>query len=67
MSKAYLIQGNSSLFVTTTISNEAYNCMNHAWTPSQIGSFWYERDFKKGADYRHGPVTVINFDYLENN
>lgn len=26
---------------------------------------WFERDFKKGPDYRPGPVTVINFDYLE--
>lgn len=65
MNKAYWIKSNSSLIVTTTISNEADNCVNHAWTPSQIGSYWYEHDFKKGPDYRHGPVTVIKFDYLQ--
>lgn len=27
--------------------------------------YWYEREFRKNADYRSGPVTAINFDYLE--
>lgn len=27
--------------------------------------YWYEREVNKGPDYLAGPVTVINFDYLE--
>ncbi len=27
----------------------------------------YQREMARGAGYGHGPVTVINFDYLENN
>lgn len=26
---------------------------------------WFEQELKKGPDYRPGPVTVIKFDYLE--
>ena len=28
---------------------------------------WFEREVCRGANYLSGPVTVINFDYLENN
>jgi hypothetical protein len=28
---------------------------------------WFEREVYRGANYLSGPVTVINFDYLENN
>jgi len=32
------------------------------WGKSSRDSLWFERDFKKGPDYRPGPVTVIKFD-----
>jgi len=28
---------------------------------------WFQREVCRGANYLSGPVTVINFDYLENN
>ncbi len=30
-----------------------------------INDKWFEQELKKGPDYRPGPVTVIKFDYLE--
>ena len=31
------------------------------WGKSSRDTFWFERDFKKGPDYRPGPVTIIKF------
>jgi len=28
---------------------------------------WFLREIRKNVEYMAGPVTVINFDYLENN
>ena len=29
-------------------------------------NYWYQREMRKNAYFLSGPVTVINFDYLEN-
>lgn len=34
---------------------------NGHWGKSSRDTFWFERDFKKGPDYRPGPVTIIKF------
>ncbi len=35
------------------------------FTDSLFDAVEFASAFKKGADYRPGPVTVINFDYLQ--
>ncbi len=30
-------------------------------------AYWYQREMKRNSHYLSGPVTVIKFDYLENN
>ena len=37
----------------------------HEWL--EYDDNWYRREVYIGANYLSGPVTVINFDYLENN
>jgi hypothetical protein len=33
----------------------------------ELDDNWFEREVYRGANYLNGPVTVINFDYLEDN
>jgi len=49
----------------TSINNATDTLANRVWAADDRDALWFERDFKKGPDYRHGPVTVIKFDYLE--
>lgn len=64
MNKMQLIQGMSSLKMDPSLCGLADKYANRVWSTYSLDGLWFERDFKKGPDYRPGPVTVIKFDYL---
>lgn len=65
MTNTHSINGNCSLNMGTTINSSTDKWANRTWNGEDHDALWFERDFKKGADYRPGLVTVIKFDYLE--
>jgi len=54
-------QTKSTLGTQGSIYQQQGKRANGHWGKSSRDTFWFERDFKKGPDYRPGPVTVIKF------